>query len=280
MTQETLDALTPDYISTLAVARVEPRFEHEIDQVARKLLTFLPRYEPVQKITGVAVVWQATVFEREASSDFNLYFGNGDPLDRRTVHVPAGRGPFPPPDAWINGTLDAIHLDRISAMSSWPQFCFFGERWNGYGPRFHGKHTGYLWGGTTAYTGGKYIRDGVWDPNYEDTQLGIVPVAWRMIELEPSLAFAGDVPKVEAPSIVPAPIPHPVMATVDPKWIQSSLNRLRVRGTPLLVDGNVGRGTRYAVEEFQLRHRLLVDGIPGPQVVAALKQALAEDGMA
>jgi lysozyme family protein len=276
---ETLAVLTPDYISTFASARVEPRYEHEIDQVARKLLTFLPRYEPVQKLTGVPVVWQAPVFEREASSNFNLYFGNGDPLSRRTTHVPAGRGPFFGPDAWTNGTLDAIHLDRITAMKTWPQYAFSSEGWNGFGPRYHGKHSGYLWGGTTAYTGGKYVRDSVWDPNYQDTQLGVIPIAWRMIELEPSLAFATDVPKVEAPSIVP-PIPHPVMASVDPYWIQRSLNRLRIPGTPLLVDGNVGRGTRAVVRYFQARNRLMVDGIPGPQVVAALKRAMAEAGMA
>jgi lysozyme family protein len=276
---ETLDVLTPDYIATLAAARVEPKFEHEIDEVARRLLTFLSRYEPVQKITGVPVVWLATVFEREASSNFNLYFGNGDPLNRHTTHVPAGRGPFFGPDAWVNGTLDAIRLDRITAMTTWPQFLFAGERWNGFGPRAHGKHTGYLWCGTTAYTGGKYVADGVWNPDYQDTQLGIVPVAWRMIELNPSLAFASDVPKIEAPSIIPAPIPHPVMASINPKWVQASLNRLRIWGTPLLVDGNVGRATRYVVEEFQRRNRLLVDGIPGPQVVAALKRVLAENGM-
>jgi lysozyme family protein len=277
---DTLAALTQDYISTLATARVIPSRAYEINKVAEKLLPFVPKYDAVEKITLVPSVWQATVFEREASSNFNLYFGNGDPLDRRTTHVPAGRGPFLGPDAWVNGALDAIHLDRIGAMTTWPQFLFSAEKWNGFGPRSHGKHSGYLWGGMTAYTGGKYVADGVWNPNYYDQQLGVVPVALRMIELDPSLAFAGSVPIVESPSIVPPPIPHPVMATVDPKWIQAALNRLKVRGTPLIVDGNIGRGTRYAVEEFQIRNRMLVDGIPGPQTVAALKQSLAENGMA
>ena len=276
---DTLAALTQDYISTLTSARVIPSRAHEIDEVAKRLLPFVPKYDAVEKITLVPSVWQATVFEREASSNFSLYFGNGDPLDRRTTHVPAGRGPFLGPDAWVNGTLDAIRLDHIGAMTTWPQFLFSAEKWNGFGPRSHGNHSGYLWGGMTAYTGGKYVADGVWNPNYYDQQLGVVPVALRMIELNPSLAFAGDVPTVEAPSIVPPPIPHPVMATVDPKWIQATLNRLKVRGTPLLVDGNIGRGTRYAVEEFQMRHRMLVDGIPGPQTVAALKQSLAEAGL-
>lgn len=276
---DTMAALSQDYTSTLAGARVIPSRANEIDQVARKLLTFKARYEAVQKTTGVPAVWLATVFEREASSNFNLYFGNGDSLSRVTTHVPKGRGPFFGPDAWVNGTLDALRIDHIGAMTSWPQFCYSGEIWNGLGPRHHGIHTGYLWGGMTPYTGGKYVRDGVWDPRYYDEQLGIVPVALRMIELDASLKFADLIAVVDAPTL--APIAHPAMPNVDPKWVQTALNRLRIPGTPLLVDGNIGRGTRAAVRVFEQRNRLRVDnGIPGPQVVAALKQALAENGMA
>jgi lysozyme family protein len=275
----TIAALAQDYTSTLAGARVIPSRANEIDQVARKLLTFKARYEAVQQTTGVPVAWLATVFEREASSRFSLYFGNGDPLDRVTTHVPKGRGPFSGPNAWVEGAMDALHLDKIPTFSTWVQFCGEGELWNGYGPRNHGMHTGYLWGGMTAYTGGKYISDGVWSPTYYDEQLGIVPVALRMIEIDPSLKFASDPVLVDVAPL--PPIAHPAMPNVDPKWVQAALNKLRVAGTPLAVDGNIGRGTRIAVRKFEQQHRLLVDrGIPGPQVVAALKQALAENGMA
>lgn len=274
---DTMAALSQDYTSTLAGARVIPSYAHEIDLVARKLLTFTPRYETVQKETGVPVVWLATIFEREASSRFNLYFGNGDPLDRVTTHVPKNRGPFSGPNAWVDGTLDALRIDHIGAITSWVQFCYDGELWNGLGPRHHGVHTGYLWGGMTPYTGGKYIADGVWSPTYYDKQLGIVPVALRMIEIDQSLKFASDTTLIDVAPL--PPIAHPIMQNVNPKWVQNSLNRLRIQGTPLLVDGNIGRGTRSVVRAFQIKNRLFVDGIPGPQVVAALKQALAEAGM-
>jgi lysozyme family protein len=269
-------ALAPGYLATLASARVIPDREREIDEVAHRLLKFVPKYyDEVERKTGVPAIWQATVFEREASSRFNLYFGNGDPLDRRTTHVPKNRGPF---STWIDGTLDAIRLDHISAMKDWPSFCYYGELWNGFGPRAHGVHTGYLWGGMTPYTGGKYVADGVWSPTYYDRQLGIVPVALRMIELDPSLAFADAVPHVESPSTAPA-APHPVMGQINIRWVQSSLNKLRIPGTPLLVDGNVGRGTMAVVRVFQLRNRLTVDGLPGPQTVKALTASLETAGM-
>lgn len=273
---ESLTILGPDYEKTMASARVIPEREEEIDEIARRLLKFVPEYyEEVERETKVTSVWLATVFEREAGSRFNLYFGNGDPLNRRTTHVPKNRGPF---DSWIEGTLDAIHLDRINAMTSWPEFCYSGELWNGFGPRAHGVHTGYLWGGMTPYKGGKYVADGVWNPSYYDRQLGIVPVALRMIELDPSLEFADGVPHVDSPSIVP-PTPHPVMGQINIRWVQSSLNKLKVPGTPLLVDGNCGRGTMAVVRLFQLRNRLTVDGLPGPQTVKALTSKLEIAGM-
>lgn len=274
--QHPFEALAPEYISLLATARVVPNRASEIDHVARKLLGFLPKYATVEAKTHVPVIWQSTVFEREAGSNFHLYFGNGDPLSRATTHVPAHRGPFNGPNAWEDGAIDALHVDKIEQVAdwTWPRFCFEGELWNGFGPRNHGCHTGYLWGGMTPYTGGKYVSDGVWDPHHYDAQLGIIPVALRMIELQPSLALPNDGATITQPLANvnhPAPAPAPVGLGGLPdsvKALQAALNKLGFG--PINVDGSYGRQTRFAVRAFQAKHGLHVDGLAGPATLGAL----------
>jgi hypothetical protein len=46
--------------------------------------------------------------------------------------------------------------------------------------------------------------------------------------------------------------------------VQTSLNKLRIAGTPLAFDGNRGRGKRAAVRAFQQS----VDSLPRPKTVA------------
>jgi lysozyme family protein len=284
--QHPFDALAPEYVSLLATATVIPSRAREIDEVAHKLLGFLPRYATVAQRTGVPEIWQATIFEREAGSNFHLYFGNGDPLSRVTTHVPAHRGPFLGPTAWEDGAIDALHVDRIETVANWdwPHFCYEGEIWNGLGPRNHGIHTGYLWGGMTPYKGGKYVRDGVWDPHYYDTQLGIVPVALRMIQINPALALKSNITIAPADTPAadhPAPMPPPPGVGTGPNLheVQVWLNELHVRGTPIDVDGLYGRETRRAVANFQQTHHLVVDGVPGPMTFAAVRDAVAEAGL-
>lgn len=55
--------------------------------------------------------------------------------------------------------------------------------------------------------------------------------------------------------------------------LQADLNR--VMGTKLKVDGDFGSSTQHAVEDFQRRFKLAVDGVYGPQSAAAMKASLA-----
>jgi peptidoglycan hydrolase-like protein with peptidoglycan-binding domain len=133
----------------------------------------------------------------------------------------------------------------------------------------------------TPYTGGKYVADGVWDPHHYDQQLGIVPVALRMIELRPDLALPG-VPTGPTPSAEPehpAPVSHPYEGVVNARWVQHAMNLLRVHGTPIDEDDNYGRETSRAVANFQFSQHILVDGMAGPITIARIKQALQEAGL-
>lgn len=63
----------------------------------------------------------------------------------------------------------------------------------------------------------------------------------------------------------------------DVEELQRNLNRLGyadTAGRQLAVDGDYGRRTRLAVEDFQRSHGLVADGIAGPLTIAAVQHAV------
>lgn len=178
------DALKAEYVADLANAK--PTRSTDAIAVAKRLLPHRDRFLAMQKMCGVPALWVMPVFERENPS-FNAYLGNGDSLGRPTSHVPRGRGPF---DSWEAGASDALKLDHITDVPewNWPRGCYEWELWNGFGPRNHGRPSGYVWAGTSIYQGGKYVADGVWSRGTWDTQLGCVELARAIAELDAEIA--------------------------------------------------------------------------------------------
>jgi lysozyme family protein len=174
------DQLKSEYMADLANA--QPTRSSEAVAVAKTLLVNRERFLAMQKLCGVPALWVMPVFERENPS-FNSYLGNGDPLSHPTIHVPKGRGPFA---SWEVGAADALTLDEITKVATWtwPMACYEWELWNGFGPRNHGRPSGYVWSGTSIYQGGKYVADGVWSPGTFDTQLGCVELARAIAGLD------------------------------------------------------------------------------------------------
>jgi lysozyme family protein len=263
-------ALKPEYSQLLAAMAVRPECKQEVDQVATKLLGYKSRYQAVTAVGGVPVIFIASSFEREASTNFKLNPAQGWPLNSISKWIPHN-GPFAD---WQSAAVAAYHLnglDKVGAENwTWEQICYYGESFNGFGYRdYHHMHTPYLWGGTNIQTVGKYTSDGKFDASHMDTQLGIIPVARRMVELDSSLAIAS--------SPITIPIPQPSgLSTPDAttEWLQSSINSLGLE-PPLGVDGNYGQQTKLAVAAFQQNYGLEVDGLAGPETIAALKSALA-----
>lgn len=252
---------------------------------AHDLLMFKPRYMEVQNRVGVPALWLMVINERESSSDFGTYLGNGQSLRYVTTLVPAGRGPW---RSWEDGAIDAITYDHVGRPGpegwTWAWFLFKCEGWNGFGPRLHGRHSGYLWSGTQVYDtdpdgGGKYVEDGVWDANYHDTQLGVYPLARALLQLDPSLALIGPAPFNTSWGHKPSESSDAV-ARLQPQsekltgicWLQDSLNK--IQGSGLKIDGSYGRHTRAAVRQFQATHSLSVDGQAGDLTCSAIDAEL------
>lgn len=290
MTAHPFEQLRAEYEGWVANCRPLPQKVALIDEVARGLIRplALQNFGAVEKQTGIPVVVQATICHREYDEDgarFNRNPGQGDPLTGPSRHVPRGRPPLgaPPNDrfpvSWPYAALDAFtvcdRLDVNAVAWSLAYACWKWEGYNGFGPRAHGRRTSYVVGGTNLQQPGKYVADSEWDPGHTDEQLGCLPVALRMIELAPQLAFGQGTLPVE-PLAATSPPPAEVGASLTgAKWVQASLNVILHPNPPLRVDGSYGRVTRAAIREAQAKFGLPDTGYVDDALTAKMDEALA-----
>lgn len=188
---------------------INPARDAEFASIVRRMLAGMSRYKAVERMTGVPAAFIAVTHIRESSGNFNTYLGNGEPLNRVTRLVPKGRGPFA---TWEDGAVDALTLQGLAGRKDWtiPFLIFALEGYNGFGYRNKGIRSPYLWGGTNLQEPGKYVRDGVFDPNVMDTQPGAVALLQLLFTADPSLAvplWDGD--PVPTPAPTPPAIPAP-----------------------------------------------------------------------
>jgi lysozyme family protein len=162
------------------------------------------RYLKVTAETGVPWAVIAVIHEREASQNWNTQLGQGDPLHAKSVHVPAGRGPF---TTWEDGAVDAlVHCPPFAARNKdWSigQVLTELELYNGLGYAARGRPSPYVWSGTNQYVSGKYVRDGVYDPSVVDSQLGCAGLLMAMMSLDRSIGVGTAAAKTVVETTVP-----------------------------------------------------------------------------
>jgi lysozyme family protein len=282
---DTFNALAGEY--TRLLERMQITRVAEVNETAERLLGYVDqgRYAEVSAKTGVPQIVMAASFEREASSNFHTSPAQGDPLWERSVHVPRGLGPYISRTdnnlsdwiaAWAKAAEDAYHIDRLDQVGtanwSWQRASYEEELFNGFGYRAYGINSPYLWAGTNNYSAGKYVSDGVFSRSAVDTQLGVMPMMFRMVQLRPVLTLPIAFPSA---TTLPTPPVMPQAAPVglhDAAALQAALNKL---GADLTVDDSYGRETRRAVAAFQKAHGVTpVDGIAGVITWAAINKAL------
>lgn len=268
----TFGALAPGYDSLLV--GMEITRPQEVDATARKLIRLIDagHYVDAYKATGVPQIVAAASFEREASSNFRLSPAQGDPWNEVSRHVPRGVGPFPSWEAAAIWSYRHDGLDRVGVANwSWSRACFEEELFNGFGYRAKGIHSPYLWAGSNRYHSGKYVADGVFSYSAVDSQLGVIPMMARMVQLRPDLALPIPYPGSADPHADPHDAPKYLTHGVDD--LQTALNKLGA-DPQLDVDGNYGRHTKVAVMAFQKAHGLDADGIAGPLTWDAINKAM------
>ena len=265
-----LNALTRANADRWAKAKLTR--EADFTRPAKVAVANKGRYLAIARAAGmpdIAWVFIAVSHYRESSQDFSRSLAQGDPWNMVSTHVPSGRGPF---KSFEDAAVDALvkcspYAARLKDWSIGGMLTNL-ERFNGIGYANRVLPTAYVWSGTDQYVKGKFLADGVFDPNKDDAQLGVAGLILTMMELDPSIKFDGPAPLIQPRPIDPAKDP-----VRDGMWLQNSLNRLGA-SPKLALDGIVGPATRNAVRAFQLAQGITVDGLTGPETFAALDKAL------
>lgn len=160
-----------------------------LDAAAKRLAANKARYVSVDLKTGVPWSIIAVIHERESSQSWVASLAQGDPINKPSIHVPRGRGPF---SSWEDAAIDAL-VNCAPHLARWEDWSIGGaltalESYNGIGYALHGLPSPYIWAGTNQYIRGKYIADGHFDPNAIDHQLGCAGLLLRMITQDPSIS--------------------------------------------------------------------------------------------
>lgn len=190
--------------------------------VARRLIapSAKARYQAVSAKTGVPWAVIAVIHQRESSQDWTRSLAQGDPWNRVSVRVPAGRGPF---ISWEEAAIDALVncAPRAARNKDWsigPTLTKL-EEYNGLGYAARGRPSPYIWAGTDQYKSGKYVRDGVYDPGVVDSQPGCAGLLMAMMALDPTITFTGtriapSIPPVSAEKPAPPSITNPAKGSL------------------------------------------------------------------
>jgi lysozyme family protein len=174
--------------------------------VATSLVAAKPRYQAIETSTGVPWFAVAVIHERESSQNWFASLAQGDPWNKVSTHVPAGRGPF---KSWEDAAVDALVscAPYVACNRDWSigSMLTMLEQYNGLGYAIRGVPSPYLWSGTNQYRSGKYVRDGVYDPAAIDSQPGCAGLLLAIMALDRSVSFDSKMPPITVSSAAPKP---------------------------------------------------------------------------
>lgn len=181
-----LPSLHEEYQRCLAACVVSNERRAAVERTCDTIEVGRARYDSVSARSGVPWYVIALLHHMECGCDFDEHLHNGDPLSARTVRRPAGRPEAPPTGPsgyrWEESAEDALADLRGQGSWSSERLLFHAERYNGWGYRTRGLPSPYLWSGSNLYVKGKFIRDGLFDPEAVSEQLGVAVVLRRLID--------------------------------------------------------------------------------------------------
>lgn len=147
--------------------------KNELKQFKKNYKKNENRYKKVEAETEMPAELVAAIHWRESSGDFSTYLHNGQKLGRVTTLVP--KGIYFGTNEWKEAAVDSLIREGCNSVdtNNINSLLDFAERFNGLGYRYKGIPSPYVWAGTDRYECGKYVDDGVFDPDYVDKQLGV-----------------------------------------------------------------------------------------------------------
>jgi lysozyme family protein len=216
-------------------------WQKQATAIAKKIVANQARYAAA--VAGMPVPWWfvAVVHCMECSMRFDQHLHNGDPLSGRTVQVPPGRpAAGSPPFSWEQSAHDAIQFERLDRVTDWslPNVLFNWHRYNGINNEYkrRGIPTPYLWSGSTHYKKGKYVRDGIFDPEFVSGQLGAAVILKALVDLG---AVAVDQQPAPAANAAAAPAANPATPPgAPPAAAPAAATPAPAPVSPVAVDAN------------------------------------------
>jgi lysozyme family protein len=165
-----------DYVDLYRVAQINPGHESDLAYIKQRAFDNKAIYDKVAAQVGLPWWLIAALNELESGQDFSTYPQNGDPLfdsngnPIKTTDVPAGVGPY---DSWADAAIDAYGSNDIVTIGP---ALYYAEEYNGWGYRARNIPSPYLWSYTDQYQKGKYVSDGVFDPDAVSDQAGVAAI--------------------------------------------------------------------------------------------------------
>ncbi|MBI4869439.1 MAG: CHAP domain-containing protein [Candidatus Wallbacteria bacterium] len=289
-----LEDLRGEYQKLFDSCQIVPARLADADRVVLSIKANRASYDAVSLTTGVPWYFIGVIHSLESNLNFKKHLHNGDPLSARTVNVPAGRpAKGMPPFTWEESAVDALRHKGFHRWTDWsPAAMLFKlEAYNGAGYHNRGMPSPYLWSFSQHWTKGKFVRDGVFDPEAGSKQCGAgvllrkladagdIPGMARPVDLGAgTLPVRGTLPLDSSPASGPQ-ARHVVLKRGTTGKDVTRLQKLLVEdwGFEIDVDGNFGLKTLAAVKQFQAGHHdpsgahLVPDGIVGELTWRALE---------
>lgn len=214
------------YANLWAKAQIRPERLGAVNAIALGIARNKARYSRVSP----SIPWWfvGIVHHLESGGNFATHLHNGDPLTRRTIHVPAGRplagaAPF----VWEMSAFDAMDMKGLTHETDWSpaKACWNFERYNGFGYTVRGINSPYVWSFSSLYARGKYIADGVFSASAVSQQCG----AAAILKVILSTAEEVGVPPLDVDLPLPPihiPVPNLPAVIAKPKPAPSLWTRL------------------------------------------------------
>jgi lysozyme family protein len=239
-------ALADEYRELFRTMEIEPDRFDVVDGIVDKILANRAQYEAAASEVGAPWYFVAAIHNMESSLRMDRHLHNGDPLSRRTTHVPAGRpAQGEPPFTWEESAADALRLRNIDNVAEWnlERTLYELEGYNGWGYRLYHSHvkSPYLWSFSSQYTSGKYVADGRWSDTAVSRQCGAAAIIKRLEQRGEIASFDGRIPA----RVIPLRYAKRVIGRADD--LQRFLNSFP--GIALRVDGWPGSSTSDAVKQ-------------------------------
>jgi lysozyme family protein len=210
------DDIKDEYVEMFENAKITPAKADQVRWYSNKVVAGRATYEEISRATDVPWYMIGLIHGMECGYSMQKHLHNGDSLKARTWQVPKGHPKDgDPPFTFVASAIDALGVDKLTGLTDWdlPHILYRLELYNGWGYRkSRGMATPYLWSFSNHHQRGKYVQDGVFDPNAPSSQCGAAVTLRDLVERnivsfkpEPAPAPA---PMPAAPAVLEAPEPE------------------------------------------------------------------------